>query len=56
MKKVETLAKSFVLLDSLTLKLVTTPDKEAAVLAIPEVCVDIIIALYHTGLFKDIRE
>ena len=27
------------------------PDKEAAVLAIPEVCVDKIIALYHTSLF-----
>ena len=38
-KKVETLAESFVLLDSLILKLVTTPDKEAAVLAIPEICI-----------------
>ena len=26
------------------------PDKEAAVLAIPEICVDKIIALYHTSL------
>ena len=50
-KKVETLAESFVLLDSLIFKLVTTPDKEAAVLAIPEACIDKIIALYHTGLF-----
>ena len=50
-KKVETLAESFVLLDSLIFKLVTTPDKEAAVLAIPEICVDKIIALYHTSLF-----
>ena len=50
-KKVETLAESFVLLDSLIFKLVTTTDKEAAVLAIPEVCVDKIIALYHTSLF-----
>ena len=32
-------------------KLVTTPDKEAAVLAIPEICVDKIITLYHTSLF-----
>ena len=46
-KKVE----SFVLLDSLIFKLVTTADKEAAVLAIPGVCVDKIIALYHTSLF-----
>ena len=29
----------------------TTPDKEAAVLVIPEICVDKIIALYHTSLF-----
>ena len=49
-KKVEKLAESFVLLDSLIFKLVTTSDKEAAVLAIPEVCVDKIIALYHTSL------
>ena len=50
-KKVETLAESFVLLDSVIFKLVTTPDKEAAVLAIPEICIDKIIALYHTSLF-----
>ena len=29
----------------------TTPDKETAVLVIPEICVDKIIALYHTSLF-----
>ena len=34
-KKVETLAESFVLLDSLLFKLVTMPDKEAAVLINP---------------------
>ena len=34
-KKFETLAETFVLLDSLIFKLVTMPDKEAAVLAIP---------------------
>ena len=50
-KKGETLAKSFVLLDSLIFKLVMTPDKEAAVLAIPKMCIDEIIALYHTSLF-----
>ena len=49
-KKVETLAKSFVLLDSLINKLVMTPDKAAAVLMIPETCMDKIIALYHTSL------
>ena len=50
-KKVEALAESFVLLDSLIFKLVTTSDKEAAVLAIPEICIDKIIALYHTSPF-----
>ena len=50
-KKVETLAESFVLLDSLMFKLVTTPDKETPVLVIPETCIDKIIALYHTSLF-----
>ena len=50
-KKVATLAESFVLLDSLIFKLVTTPDKETALLAIPEICVDKIIALYHVSLF-----
>ena len=50
-KKVKTLAESFVLLDSLIFKLVITPDKEAAVLIIPEICIDKIIALYHTSLF-----
>ena len=51
MKKVKTLAESFVLLDSLIFKLVMTPDKEAAVLVIPEICIDKIIALYHARLF-----
>ena len=50
-KKLETLAESFVLLDSLIFKMVTTPNKEAAVLAIPDICIDKIIALYHTSLF-----
>ena len=50
-KKVETLAESFVLLESLIFKLVMTPDKEAAVLVIPEICIDKIIVLYHTSLF-----
>ena len=51
MKKVEMLVESFLLLDSLLFKLVTTPDKEAAVLVIPEICLDKIIAFYHTSLF-----
>ena len=48
--KVETLAERFILLDSLLFKLVTTPDKETALLAIPETCADKIIILYHTSL------
>ena len=44
-------AENFVLLDSVIFKLVTTPGKETALLAIPEICVDKIIALYHASLF-----
>ena len=36
--KVETLAEKYILLDSLLLKIVTTPEKETAVLAILEMC------------------
>ena len=50
-KKVETLAENFVPLDSLLFKLITTPDKETALLAISEICMDKIIALYHASLF-----
>ena len=49
--KVETLAERFILLDSLLFKLVTTPDRETVYLAVPEICADRIIMLYHTGLF-----
>ena len=51
-KKVKTLAENFVLLDLLLFKLVTTPDKETALLAIPQICVvDKFIALYLVSLF-----
>ena len=49
--KVEALAELFILLDSLLFKLVTIPDQEKALLAIPESCADKIIELYHTSLF-----
>ena len=49
--KVEALAESFILLDSLLFKLVTIPNKEKVLLAIPENCVDKIIELYHSSLF-----
>ena len=50
-KKVETLAENFIPFDSLIFNLVTTLDKETALLAIPKICVDKIIALYHANLF-----
>ena len=49
MCKIEMLSERYILLDSLLLKL--NVEKEKAVLAIPEVCVDQIIALYHSSLF-----
>ena len=49
--KVKTLAEKFILLDFLLFKLVTMPDRETALLAIPELCADKIITLYHTSLF-----
>ena len=47
----ETLAEKYILLASLLIKLVTTPEKETAKLAIPETCVDKIFTLYHSSLF-----
>ena len=46
----QTLAERYILLDSLLFKIITTPEKETALLAIPEVCVDKIITLYHSSL------
>ena len=43
------------LLDSLLFKLITTPEKETALLTIPEMCTDKIIRLYHSGPFWDSR-
>ena len=51
MHKVEVLSERLILLDSLLFKLITVPDKEKALLAIPDVCADKIIALYHASLF-----
>ena len=51
MHKVENLAERFILLDSLLFKLVTTPERETVLLAMPEICADKIIVLYHTSLF-----
>ena len=50
-KNVEAPAEKYILLDLLLFKIVPNPDKEAAVLAIPEVCTDKIITPYHSSLF-----
>ena len=52
-KKVATLVEKYILLDSLLFKLVTTPGKETALLAIPETCANKIIILYHSSLFTE---
>ena len=51
MKRVELLAEKYIMLDSLLFKLTTVVGKETTVLAIPEVCADKIITLYHSNLF-----
>ena len=48
-KKLEALSERYILLDSLLFRIF--PDKETAVLAIPEACADKIITLYHKSLF-----
>ena len=48
-KRVEAVADIYVLLDSLLFKV--NPEKETAILAVPEACIDKIIMLYHSSLF-----
>ena len=48
-RKLETLAEKYVLLDSLLFRI--SLEKETTVLAIPETCADKIITLYHKSLF-----
>ena len=50
-QKVEMLAERYILLDSLLFKIITTPEKDIALLYIPEICADNIITLYHANLF-----
>ena len=50
-RKVEALAEKYILLDLLLFKITVMPDKEAAVLAIAEICTNSIMALYHSSLF-----
>ena len=49
--KFEVLAERYIMLDSLLFKLVTIPEKETALLAIPEMCADKIITFYYSSLF-----
>ena len=49
--KVEALVEKYILLESLLFKLVTTPKKETTLLAIPKICANKIITLYHSCLF-----
>ena len=49
MRKVETLAELYILLDSLLFRI--TPEKETVVLAVQEICTDKIISLYNSSLF-----
>ena len=49
MKRVELLAEKYIMLDSLLFKLTIIPGKETTLLAIPEICVDKIITLYHSN-------
>ena len=49
--KVENLSERFILLDSLLIKIVATPERETVLLTMPEACMDKIIMLYHTSLF-----
>ena len=48
-RKIETLAEKYVLLDSLLFRI--SSEKETAVLAVPETCADKILTLYHKSLF-----
>ena len=50
-RKIEALAEKYILLDSLLFKIISSPEKETAVLALPGVCPDKIITLYHSSLF-----
>ena len=52
-RKVETLAEQYILLDSVLFKITPTPEKETAVSAVPENFADKIITLYHASLLAD---
>ena len=49
--RIQVLAERYILLDSLLFKLITIPEKETTLLAIPEACPHKIITLNHSSLF-----
>ena len=49
-QRVETLAEKYILLDSLLFNIVTTPEKETALLAIPEICTDKLLSIIQVYL------
>ena len=53
-RKIETLAERYVLLDSMLFRI--SSEKETTVLALPETCTDKIITLYHKSLFMGTKE
>ena len=50
-RKIETLVEQYILLDSLLFKITSTPEKDTAILAIPEIWTDRIITLYQSSLY-----
>ena len=50
-KNIKALEEKYILPDSLLFKIVSNPDKEAVVLAIPELYTYKIVTLYHSSLF-----
>ena len=52
-RKIEVLAEKYILLDSTLFKII--PEKETAVLTVPEICVYKIITLYHSSLFVGLQ-
>ena len=45
------IGRNYILLDSLLFKIVTASERETVLLAIPEICADKIITLYHASPF-----
>ena len=50
-RRVETLAECYILLEILLFKITTASEKETALLAIPEICADKLVTIYHSSPF-----